>query len=159
MSTSQETWSQDDPRLQPLPLSSYKWTALPEPPTPEAIIKISIIPSSVLTAPANMFTPAAKEGQKTDVPCWSFLLEKGDWAALLDLGLRSDVENSTKWVSSLRGEASAQVTDDRHIQEIMKTSFSVKPGPGPVQQLKQGGFDIARLKAIFLSHQHFDREH
>lgn len=48
-----------------------------------------------------MFTPAARDGEKITVPSWSFLLEKGEWAGMFDLGLRPDVENEPKWVGFL----------------------------------------------------------
>jgi hypothetical protein len=49
-----------------------------------------------MSAPRIAFTPAAKQGEMIDTPSWSFLVEKGDWAGMFDLGLRVDVENEPK---------------------------------------------------------------
>ena len=51
-----------------------------------------------MSAPRIAFTPAAKDGEMIDTPSWSFLVEKGDWAGMFDLGLRVDVENEPKSV-------------------------------------------------------------
>jgi len=49
-----------------------------------------------MDAPRIAFTPAAKADEKINTPSWSFLVEKGDWAGLFDLGLRVDIENEPK---------------------------------------------------------------
>jgi len=49
-----------------------------------------------MIAPRKAFTPAAGPDENIDTPSWSFLIEKGDWAGLFDLGLRVDIENEPK---------------------------------------------------------------
>jgi hypothetical protein len=49
-----------------------------------------------MDAPKIAFTPTAKEGEKVNTPSWSFLVEKGEWAGMFDLGLRVDIENEPK---------------------------------------------------------------
>jgi hypothetical protein len=49
-----------------------------------------------MDAPRNVFTPAAGKDERINTPSWSFLVEKGEWAALFDLGLRVDIENEPK---------------------------------------------------------------
>jgi hypothetical protein len=95
-----ENYTQDDPRIKPIPLSTYPFTPLPHSSSSNDIVKLSIIPTTSMSAPRIAFTPAAKEGEMIDTPSWSFLVEKGDWAGMFDLGLRVDVENEPKWVSS-----------------------------------------------------------
>jgi hypothetical protein len=98
-STMSEKYTQDDPRIKPIPLSTYPFTPLPHSLSSNDIIKLSIIPTTSMSAPRIAFTPVAKEGEMIDTPSWSFLVEKGDWAGMFDLGLRVDVENEPKWVS------------------------------------------------------------
>jgi hypothetical protein len=97
-STMREKYTQDDPRIKPLPISTYLFTPLPHSSSANDIVKLSIIPTTSMSAPRIAFTPAAKEGEMIDTPSWSFLVEKGDWAGMFDLGLRVDVENEPKWV-------------------------------------------------------------
>lgn len=91
-------YTQDDPRIQPVPLSKYPYTPLPHSGSGNDIVKLSVIPTASMSAPRIAFTPAAKEGEKVDTPSWSFLVEKGEWAGMFDLGLRADVENEPKSV-------------------------------------------------------------
>lgn len=91
-----DTYTQSDSRIQPLPLSTYKFLPLPTPPNSDAIVKLSLVPTTSMTAPRKAFTPAAAPDEKIDTPSWSFLVEKGDWAGLFDLGLRVDIENEPK---------------------------------------------------------------
>jgi hypothetical protein len=97
-----DTYTQDDPRIKPLPISTYKFTPLPHSTSKEAIVKLSVIPTTSMTAPRKAFTPAAKEDEKIDTPSWSFLIEKNDsggdggWVGMFDLGLRPDIENEPK---------------------------------------------------------------
>jgi hypothetical protein len=93
-----ETYTQDDPRIKPRPVSTYHFTPLPHSTSSEDVVKLSIIPTTSMIAPRKVFTPAAGADEKIDTPSWSFLVEKGDWAGLFDLGLRVDVENEPKSV-------------------------------------------------------------
>jgi len=93
-----EAYKQDDPRIQPLPLSTYNFTPLPHSTSSEDVVKLSIIRTTSMIAPRKAFTPAAGPDEKIDTPSWSFLVEKGDWAGLFDLGLRVDIENEPKLV-------------------------------------------------------------
>lgn len=90
------SYTQDDHRIQPIPLSKYNFSPLPSPPSSEAIVKLSVIPTTSMDAPRNVFTPAAGKDERINTPSWSFLVEKGEWAALFDLGLRVDIENEPK---------------------------------------------------------------
>ncbi len=83
------SYTQDDPHLKPIPLAQYPWVTLPNPLNPEAIVKLCIIPTSEFEGPQEDFTSFKDRGEKTIVPCWSFLIEKGDEAILWDMGLRS----------------------------------------------------------------------
>jgi len=91
-----DEYTQDDPRIQPLPLSAYTYTPLPHSNSPSDVVKLSVIPTTTMDAPRIAFTPAAKADEKINTPSWSFLVEKGDWAGLFDLGLRVDIENEPK---------------------------------------------------------------
>jgi hypothetical protein len=82
-------YTQDDDRLKPVPLGRYPWVPLGDPADPTAIVKVSMIPTSTLTAPLDVFTPLARKDDTIDSPCWSFLIEKGDEALLWDMGLRA----------------------------------------------------------------------
>jgi hypothetical protein len=82
-------YKQDDLRLRPVPLDAYPWTPIPSPPTPEAVVKVSLIPTSKLVAPLPLFTPGAKDDETEEAPSWSFLIERGNEAILFDLGLRA----------------------------------------------------------------------
>jgi hypothetical protein len=82
-------YKQEDPRLRPVPLDAYAWTPIPSPPTPKAIVKVSLIPTSKLVAPLRLFTPSANDDETEEAPSWSFLIEKGDEAILFDMGLRA----------------------------------------------------------------------
>ena len=95
-----EKYTQDDPRIRLVPLSTYPFTPLPHSTSSDDIVKLSVIPTTSMSAPRIAFTPAAKEGEMINTPSWSFLVEKGDWAGMFDLGLRVDVENEPKWVFS-----------------------------------------------------------
>lgn len=87
-SQSGDTYTQSDPRLKPIPLDQYPWTPLPLPPSPDAIVKVSIIPLPAIDAPSDVFTTLRPPGEVEKMPCWSFLIEKGEEAMLWDLGLR-----------------------------------------------------------------------
>jgi len=91
-----DKYTQDDPRIQPLPLSTYTYTPLPHSSGSSDVVKLSVIPTTTMDAPRIAFTPAAKADEKIKTPSWSFLVEKGDWAGLFDLGLRVDIENEPK---------------------------------------------------------------
>ncbi|ORY29316.1 beta-lactamase-like protein [Naematelia encephala] len=135
-----DTYSQDDPRLRPIPLSAYPWHPLPSPASKEAIVKVSLIPTSTLTAPSKVFTSFAGEEDKCEAPCWSFLIEKGDEAILWDMGLRQDPENSP----------------DSIVNGALK-KFIPHPAPGPISRLVQHGYDVSKIKLVIFSHEHFDR--
>ncbi|WVQ62538.1 uncharacterized protein L199_000680 [Kwoniella botswanensis] len=134
-----DTFTQDDQRLRPVPLDRYPWTSLPISDSKEDIVKVSIIPTSTLTAPVKEFSAFAKGDEREDSPCWSFLIEKGDQAILWDMGLREDPQNAPKPIV------------DGPLKE-----FIPHPGPGPVSRLKEHGFDFRKLKLVVFSHQHFD---
>jgi hypothetical protein len=36
--------------------------------------------------------------------------------------------------------------------------FVAQGGKGPIQRLREGGFDLDKIKSVMLSHQHFDRK-
>lgn len=46
---------------------------------------------------------------------------------------------------------------DRPIVDGPLKEFVPQGGKGPIQRLREGGFDLERLKLVMLSHQHFDR--
>ncbi|GFZ51913.1 hypothetical protein JCM24511_09683 [Saitozyma sp. JCM 24511] len=132
-------YKQDDPRLRPVPLDAYAWTPLPSPPTPDAIVKVSLIPTSKLVAPLRLFTPSANDDETEEAPSRSFLIEKGDEAILFDMGLRADPEHNP-----------------RKIVEGPLKQFKPLPGRGPIERLQGHEYDLSRLKLVVLSHQHFD---
>ncbi|WVW81950.1 hypothetical protein I302_103953 [Kwoniella bestiolae CBS 10118] len=135
-----DTYTQDDPRIKPVPLDRYPWTPLPPSASKDDIVKVSIIPTSTLTAPVKEFSAFAKGDEKEDSPCWSFLIEKGQDAILWDMGLREDPQNAPK-----------------KIVEGPLKEFIPHPGPGPIPRLQKHGFDLNKLKLVVFSHQHFDR--
>ncbi|WRT63722.1 uncharacterized protein IL334_000645 [Kwoniella shivajii] len=134
-----DTYTQDDPRLRPVPLEKYPWKALPLSTSKADVVKVSIIPTTTLTAPVKVFSAFEKGDKKEDSPCWSFLIEKGDKAILWDMGLREDPQNAPKKIV------------DGPLKE-----FIPHPGPGPIPRLKEQGFDVEKLKLVVFSHQHFD---
>ncbi|WVF65549.1 hypothetical protein IAT40_000277 [Kwoniella sp. CBS 6097] len=134
-----ETYTQDDPRLRPVPLSKYPWTPLPPAQADSDIVKVSIIPTSSLSAPVKVFSAFDKSDHREESPCWSFLIEKGDQGLLWDMGLRQDPENAPK-----------------KIVEGPLKEFKPHPGPGPITHLKEHGYDVSKLKLVAFSHQHFD---
>ncbi|WVQ93214.1 hypothetical protein IAU59_000278 [Kwoniella sp. CBS 9459] len=136
---SSDTYTQDDPRLQPVPLSKYPWTPLPSAQSKDAIVKVSIIPTSSLSAPVKVFSAFEKGDHREESPCWSFLIEKGDQALLWDMGLREDPEHAPK-----------------KIVEGPLKEFMPHTGPGPITHLKVHGFDVTKLQMVAFSHQHFD---
>ncbi|KAL7422345.1 hypothetical protein Q5752_002991 [Cryptotrichosporon argae] len=132
-------YAPEDPRLQPVPLSAYAWSPLPAPRTPDAVVRVSMIPTSTLTLDAALFTTFAAPGDKVTCPCWSFLIEKDGRAILWDLGLREDPQNEPK-----------------KITEHALQQFAPHPGPGPIKRLAAGGFDVSTIDLVILSHEHFD---
>ena len=83
-------YTQDDPRLAPIHFSKYPWKPLPPPPNGDATVKVSMIPTSKIKGPRNVFTTLKEETDEEELlaPCWSFLIEKGDEGILWDMGLR-----------------------------------------------------------------------
>ena len=48
--------------------------------------------------------------------------------------------------------------DARTIVDGPLKEFIPHGGKGPIQRLREGNFDLERIKCVMLSHQHFDRE-
>jgi len=91
-----ESYEQSDPRLKPPHPNSYPWYGLPAPSSPEAVVKVFMIPTTSMTGPKDMLTAFSRSGDTETLPSCSFLIEHEDYALLWDLGLREDPENSTK---------------------------------------------------------------
>ncbi|WVR09064.1 hypothetical protein IAU60_006125 [Kwoniella sp. DSM 27419] len=137
-----DTYTQDDPRLTPVPLAKYPWTPMPSSSSltgGAGRVKVSVIPTSELSAPVKAFNAFEKGDKKETAPCWSFLIEHGDEAILWDMGLREDPENAPK-----------KIVDGPLKQ------FEPFPGPGPISRLNKHGYDLSKLKMVAFSHQHFD---
>jgi hypothetical protein len=47
---------------------------------------------------------------------------------------------------------------DRTIVDGPLKEFVPHGGKGPIQRLREGNFDLDRIKCVMLSHQHFDRK-
>jgi len=48
--------------------------------------------------------------------------------------------------------------DARKIVEGPLKEFIPHGGKGPIKRLREGNFDLERIKCVMLSHQHFDRK-
>jgi hypothetical protein len=55
-------------------------------------------------------------------------------------------------------EGSGKVADARTIVDGPLKEFIPHGGKGPIQRLREGSFDLERIKCVMLSHQHFDRK-
>jgi hypothetical protein len=88
--SSPNTYTPNDSRLTPINPSKYPWKPLPAPTHADAIVKVSMIPTSKIKGPRNVFTTLKEDGDEDEMvaPCWSFLVEKGDEGILWDMGLR-----------------------------------------------------------------------
>lgn len=94
------TWTQEDPRLKSPHPSTYPWYGLPDPSSPSAKVKVSLIPTIPITGPSGMMCTYSKDGEEVTVPAYGFLIEKEGGPTLLwDLGMRSDPENAPRSVS------------------------------------------------------------
>lgn len=80
-----------DPRLRPIPPSTFKWKALPRSRDQEDVVQVSMIRSSHLEGPANMFVANLEDRKsRMQVPSFSFLIQHTSGKTLLwDLGLTS----------------------------------------------------------------------
>lgn len=78
-----------DPRLRPIPPSTFKWKALPRSRDQEDVVQVCMIPSSQLEGPANMFVANLEDRKsRMQVPSFSFLIQHKSGKTLLwDLGL------------------------------------------------------------------------
>jgi hypothetical protein len=54
--------------------------------------------------------------------------------------------------------AGGETADARTIVDGPLKEFISHGGKGPIQRLREGSFDLERLKCVMLSHQHFDRK-
>ncbi|WRT69069.1 uncharacterized protein IL334_006052 [Kwoniella shivajii] len=136
-----ESYTQDDPRLRPVPLARYPWRALPQSRSQDAVVKVSFIYTSEIIIPTSMITSIDIGETRSSLPCPSVLIERGDYALLFDLGFREDPENFAKPV----------------LEQIMSVAGAI-PAPGPIKRLKEYGYDLERLKCVIISHKHLDRE-
>jgi hypothetical protein len=79
-----------DPRLRPVPPSNFKWTPLPLSLNQDDVVQISMIPSSEVEGPTNMFIANLEDDKsRLRVPSFGFLIQhKNTGKTLLwDLGL------------------------------------------------------------------------
>jgi hypothetical protein len=53
---------------------------------------------------------------------------------------------------------SGDAANARAIVDGPLKEFIPHGGKGPVQRLREGDFDLDRIKCVMLSHQHFDRK-
>jgi len=53
---------------------------------------------------------------------------------------------------------SSRGADSRTIVDGPLKEFIPHGGQGPIQRLREGNFDVDRIKCVMLSHQHFDRK-
>lgn len=51
-----------------------------------------------------------------------------------------------------------RAADSRTIVDGPLKDFIPHGGKGPIQRLREGNFDLDRIKCVMLSHQHFDRK-
>ncbi|WWC91213.1 uncharacterized protein L201_006155 [Kwoniella dendrophila CBS 6074] len=119
-----DKYTQDDPRF-----NQFLPTLTP----------VSLLLSSDVISPTTMLTSFDLGEEKSQIPCHSMLIEKGDEALLSDLGLREDVENFTPFLHNT----------------LLKV-FGTASAPHPIAQLKESGYKLDRLKAVIISHKHFD---
>ncbi|WVQ63902.1 uncharacterized protein L199_002058 [Kwoniella botswanensis] len=137
---SSNSYTQDDPRIRPIPPSRYPWTPLSPSSTADDVVKVSLILTSTVIAPTNMLTSFDTGEEKTELPCHAVLVEKGDEAMLFDLGLREDPENFPEPMHHT-------------LLKIMGT----RSAPGPIKTLQREKYNLDRLKSVIISHKHFDR--
>ncbi|WVW79356.1 hypothetical protein I302_101324 [Kwoniella bestiolae CBS 10118] len=138
---SSSTYTQDDPRVRPIPPSNYPWVAIPPSKSTQDIVKVLLIPTSKVIAPTNMLTSFDTGEEKTELPCYSVLIDRGDEAMLFDLGLREDPENFPE-----------------PMHNTLLKVFGTVPAPGPIKILQHENYDLDRLKSVILSHKHFDQQ-
>lgn len=77
------------PGLRPVPLSSFQWREIPPSQSPDDVVLVSMIPSSGVEGPTNMFTDNPEDKSRMCVPSFSFLVEhkKSGKTLLWDLGV------------------------------------------------------------------------
>ena len=51
-----------------------------------------------------------------------------------------------------------RAADSRTIVDGPLKEFIPHGGKGPIQRLREGNFDLDRIKCVMLNHQHFDRK-
>lgn len=79
-----------DPRLKPIPPSNFEWKPLPLSRNEGDVVQVSMIPSSEIDGPANMFVANLEDtDSRLRVPSFSFLIQhmNSGKTLLWDLGL------------------------------------------------------------------------
>jgi hypothetical protein len=75
---------------------------------------------------------------------------------LTSLDYPSLVDHTLLVLESIQG--SGKAADARTIVDGPLKEFIPHGGKGPIQRLREGNFDLERIKCVMLSHQHFDRK-
>lgn len=76
------------PGLRPIPPSSFPWEKIPPSQSPDDVVRLSMIPSSGVEGPTNMFIDSPEDTSRLCVPSFSFLIEHKSGKTLLwDLGV------------------------------------------------------------------------